>query len=508
MRANNLGFMIMILAVITSGGCFSQQDDGRANQEDRQAYAAGKFYTDDPVALEKELRSLYLKAESKQYNNVMAVISPHAGYMFSGEVAASAFNQLDENIKYDRVFVIASSHRVAFPGASVYCKGDYLTPLGRVEVDLEFAQKLVDENDVFTFRKDAHLYEHSLEVQLPLLQYKLGDDFRLIPIVIGTQNMQDCREIAKVLKSYLGGNNLFVISTDFSHYPPYEDAVEIDALTASAIETGSPAKLAEVLQSNNRKGISNLATSLCGWSSVYSLLYMLEGNPGYEIHKLKYKNSGDAAYYGDKERVVGYWAMVVTGETPVNAGSADAFEINTHDQEVLLGIARETLNDYIRQGKYPDFDSRDLPSVCREKCGAFVTLLKEGQLRGCIGRFDADEPLFKVVRDMAISASTRDYRFPPVQADELDEIEIEISVLTPMVKISSIEEIELGKHGIYIKKGASGGTFLPQVATQTGWTREEFLGHCARDKARIGWDGWKDADIYVYEARVFSESGH
>jgi AmmeMemoRadiSam system protein A len=139
------------------------------------------------------------------------------------------------------------------------------------------------------------------------------------------------------------------------------------------------------------------------------------------------------------------------------------------------------------------------------KSGAFVTLKEKGDLRGCIGRFISDEPLYKVVQEMAIASSTEDTRFPRVESKEIDELEIEISVLSPMKKIHSIDEIELGKHGIYIKKGYYSGTFLPQVATETGWTKEEFLGHCARDKAGIGWDGWKDAEIYTYEADVFSE---
>jgi len=126
-------------------------------------------------------------------------------------------------------------------------------------------------------------------------------------------------------------------------------------------------------------------------------------------------------------------------------------------------------------------------------------------LRGCIGRFNPELPLFKVVQNMAVAAGTQDYRFPKVQPDELADIEFEISVLSPMKKIESIDEIELGRHGIYIKKGSSSGTFLPQVARHTGWTLEEFLGHCARDKARIGWEGWKDAEIFIYEAFVFSE---
>ena len=137
--------------------------------------------------------------------------------------------------------------------------------------------------------------------------------------------------------------------------------------------------------------------------------------------------------------------------------------------------------------------------------GAFVTLTIDGKLRGCIGRFDADQPLYKMVQEMAVSAATRDYRFSRLTKKELGQAHIEISVLTPMKKILSPDEIVLGKHGIYVKKGSRGGTFLPQVASQTNWTVEEFLGHCARDKAGIGWDGWKDADLYTYEAYVFGE---
>jgi hypothetical protein len=138
-------------------------------------------------------------------------------------------------------------------------------------------------------------------------------------------------------------------------------------------------------------------------------------------------------------------------------------------------------------------------------CGAFVTLQKHNELRGCIGRFDASQPLHRVVQQMAIAAATEDYRFPPVGPQEIDALEIEISVLTPMRRIGTIDEIELGRHGIYIRKGTRAGTFLPQVALETGWSKQEFLGHCAQEKAGIGWNGWKDAEIYVYEAKVFSE---
>jgi hypothetical protein len=152
-----------------------------------------------------------------------------------------------------------------------------------------------------------------------------------------------------------------------------------------------------------------------------------------------------------------------------------------------------------------EIDGKNLSSTIKTHCGAFVTLKKYGNLRGCIGRFDASEPLYKVVQEMAVASSTQDYRFKPVEAGEVSELEMEISVLTPMRHINSVDEFQLGKHGIYIRKGNRSGTFLPQVAAETGWTREEFIGHCSQDKAGIGWNGWKDAELYIYEAIVFGE---
>lgn len=181
------------------------------------------------------------------------------------------------------------------------------------------------------------------------------------------------------------------------------------------------------------------------------------------------------------------------------------FTLNEKDKGDLLSIARETIKQYLGARNILVVNTAAISENLKTNCGAFVTLHKNRALRGCIGSFSSHEPLYKVVQEMAIASSTKDYRFPAVAPKEVDRLNIEISVLTPMKKINSIDEIELGKHGIYIKKGDRGGTFLPQVAKETGWTKEEFLGHCAQDKAGLGWNGWKDADIYIYEALVFGE---
>jgi hypothetical protein len=496
---------MIFLGIFFGSGCSGQGNDRAL--VDRPAAVAGQFYSSQPGQLSKDLGLLFAKAHPKESSNVLAVISPHAGYVFSGQVAASSFNQLDENKSYDNIFILASSHRYAFEGASVYDKGNYETPLGKVPVNLELAHRLVEEYPVFNNRSDAHLLEHSLEVQLPFLQYKLGDDIQIVPIVLGTQSATTCREIAKALKPFLNDNNLFVISTDFSHYPEYDDAVLVDHLTAKAIVTNSPETLLNTLKTNEKKRLPGLATSLCGWTSVITLMYMTEDmDVGYRV--VDYMNSGDSKVYGDKDRVVGYVAISVEKKTPednTSNTSGGGYSLSKEDQNTLLFIARSTVEEYVSHRRIPDVDSGLLTAALKEEAGAFVTLKKDGKLRGCIGRFDANLPLWEIVQRMAIAASTEDSRFYPVTPEEVDDLHIEVSVLTPLRLISSIEEIELGKHGIYIKQGYNSGTFLPQVATETGWSKEEFLGRCARDKARIGWDGWKTADVYVYEAFVFEE---
>jgi len=497
-----LGFMVLLPPFFGLSGQAQEKNSGDG-PVDRQPAVAGQFYSADPVRLRADLSTLFAEAVPRQPGQVMAVISPHAGYVFSGEVAASAFNQVDPEKKFENIFILASSHRMSFEGASIYNKGNYVTPLGTVKVNRELATKLIKENPVFTNKSDAHIYEHSLEVQLPFLQYHMKTDLRIIPIVLGTHSASVSKKIAEALKPYFNEKNLFVISTDFSHYPAYDDACAVDKATADAIMKNDPDYLLKILDDNDRKGIGDLATSLCGWTSVMSLLYMTEGMKDVVYKAILYQNSGDSPVYGDKERVVGYYAIVATK----TGGSAadDEFSLTLQEKKSLLALARKTMESYVEYGKIPPVDEKTLTERIRQPFGAFVTLSKDGLLRGCIGRFEATSPLYDVVQQMAVAASTQDSRFVPVTEEEFGEIGIEISVLTPLKRIYSTDEFVLGKHGIYMKKGFASGTFLPQVAHETGWTTEEFLGHCAKDKAHIGWDGWKDAELYVYEAYIFSE---
>jgi AmmeMemoRadiSam system protein B/AmmeMemoRadiSam system protein A len=471
---------------------------------DRNPVVSGSFYSNDSATLHEDLNSLFTKAEpSLNKESIVAILAPHAGYMYSGKVAASAYNQLDPEKKYDNIFIIASSHRALFQGASIYNQGDYITPLGKVKVNRVLANQFIDNFRVFTYNPDAHAAEHSLEVQLPFLQYILKKDFKIVPIVTGTQSVKEIELISKALLPYFNGNNLFVISTDFSHYPKYDDATRVDKKTGDAILANSVDKLITAVNENSVANVENLVTSLCGWPAVLTLLNITQNDHTIEVIPVDYQNSGDAT--GDKSRVVGYYAMAFV-KNKKKTMIEDDFTLNNQEKKNLLDIARKTIHEYLSSGTYPDIDESVITQNMKSGCVAFVTLHKAGELRGCIGRFVADDPLYQIVQKMAVAAATQDHRFPMVTKDEMDKIDIEISVLTPLKRIESIDEIVMGKHGIYIKKGFATGTFLPQVATETGWTKEEFLGYCARNNAGIGWDGWKDAEIYTYEALVFGEN--
>lgn len=474
----------------------------------REPAVAGQFYPGNAEDLNIELQRLFSKAASISLNgNTMAIISPHAGYVYSGAVAAAAFMQIDPEKEYENVFIVGSSHRFSFDGASVYTGGNFRTPLGIVPVNIKLSRELTAASYIFTDRSDAQMSEHSLEVQLPFLQYRLKKPYRIVPIVIGTQNASNCRRIAEILRPYLTPSNLFIISTDFSHYPGYKDACRVDRLTAEAILTNDPEVLLETITRNEQAGIPGLSTCLCGWTSVLTLMYMTEKMPGVRYSLVDYKNSGDAAGIGSKSRVVGYYAISAGHLASQSANTADQPDemISDKDRQVLLNLARDAIVSRLSGKQQGTLGDDKLSPALLQRAGVFVSLYKQGKLRGCIGRFSTDNPLHLLVKEIAVSSALHDHRFSPLRTEEIPSIKIEISVITPLKKINSIDEFELGRHGIYIKKGANTGTYLPQVALNTGWTKEEFLEHCSSDKAGIGRDGWKEAELFTYEAIIIKE---
>ena len=464
------------------------------NGQIRPATQANRFYTGNPQELRQEVDSfLALHKNMPIYDSVRAIIVPHAGYYFSGNVAASAYMSIPNDKPFKRIFLLGPSHHEWLDGASVNTEADYYaTPLGNVKVDVETAQNLTESNSVFSYYPKAHDREHCLEVQLPFLQRRLGNVPPIVPIIISTNDFGRLKQIAEVLKPYFNEENLFIISSDFSHYPSYEDAYEVDALTGKAIETGKVDEFIAALEKNAVSGKHNLATSACGELAIATLMLMMDTNC--EVIHLMYQNSGDIDHH-DHSRVVGYHAFAVVRT------SGKAFSLSGDEKRMLKNIAYESIKDSL-EGKGISHLSH-LTDNLLAKCGAFVSLHKQNRLRGCIGHFGEDVPLHEIVAEMARAAAFEDPRFVPVSHEELDDIDIEISVLTPMRRIQSLDEFEMHRHGIYIRKGYRSGTFLPQVADQVNWTKEEFVSHCAQDKAGLGWEGWRDAELYVYEAIVF-----
>ena len=459
----------------------------------RDPAVAGSFYSNDKKELSLELKSLLTNAPIVKQKDVKALIVPHAGYIFSAKTAATAYSTLQK--EYKNIFIIGSSHHYSFDSASIY-RGNYKTPLGEIKMSNSAISQLM-KNPSFIHHKDAHTKEHTLEVQLPFLQTIYGKKLSIVPIIMGTQKLDTIIEISKILKPFFEDKeNLFIISTDLSHYPSYEDANRVDMKTLNALTKNSSQEFINTIVKNEESHIEALNTSACGWSSLLLLLNMTQ-NENYQYEILDYKNSGDTKY-GDKKRVVGYGALRVSKKS-------EEFFLTAKEKNELLELAKLSLYEATINKKKITIDEKNISPKLKQNIGAFVTLYTGDKLRGCIGRFEPNQALYSVIIDMTIAAGFQDHRFKEVNQEELENIDIEISVLTPRKKINSLNEIEIGKHGIYLQNGNKTGTYLPHVAPQMNWNVEKFVSYCAEEKAGISKDEMNDTQIYTYEAIVFDK---
>jgi len=459
----------------------------------RKPAVAGSFYPGNKAELDSMVDDFLSKVELPKLDPyIRALIVPHAGYVYSGQVAAYAYKALiGQDIT--RIIIIGNSHQEYFEGASIYPKGYFETPLGKVEIDADFAKKLMDSSDKIYFKESAHQQEHSLEVQLPFLQKTLKN-FKIVPIIIGNQpGTADI--LINALKDLIDNNTLIIASSDLSHYPSYKDAQYSDNKVIQAVLTGKRENLRETISQLEAENIPNLQTCACGHDAIEVVMGLTEGD---NAKLLKSANSGDVTR--DKSQVVGYGAVVFTSDRLENG-------LDKVQQKRLLEIAKESIEEYVKNGKVLEFTESD--SLINKPLGAFVTLKENGELRGCIGVFtgDVEEPLYKVVSKMAISAAINDPRFMPVSQNELDKLEYEISVLSPLKKINSWQDLEIGKEGAKIVRGSRSGVFLPQVAIENNWDKETFLSILCTQKAGLEADCYKDAntEIYVFTAQVFNE---
>jgi len=480
-----------------------------AEQKIRPPLVAGAFYPADPNELGKMIDGFLAQASPEKLDgNLVALICPHAGYQFSGGVAAYSYSQL-KGRSYDRVVVLAPSHYESFPFSSIYDGDAYHTPLGDVPVDHDFAARLVKLSSSIKISDRGHgrvemrgqqYGEHALEDQLPFLERVLGQ-FKMVPIVMGDISYDNCRALGMGLaKAIEGTNTLILVSSDLSHYHTYDDAERMDHQILKTILDWDYLTLSQNLE-------RNLWNGPCGGGPIVAAMIAADRLGAHHAQLLKYANSGDVT--GEKSRVVGYGALAIVAdnekENKKHGHKSAEFSLTPAEKQELLKIARQSVEVAVREKKILPVSSSE-PEALRDARGAFVTLKEHGDLRGCIGYMSPVKPLAETVRDVAAYAALEDRRFRPVNSDELPLLEYEISVLSPLRKVEDVNQIHVGQHGLLIRKGEYQGVLLPQVPTEEGWDRKTFLEQVCL-KAGLPGQAWKDedADLFMFTALVFDE---
>lgn len=489
---------------------FAAQDQvlGATEQKLRPAGVAGTFYPSDPAQLTAMMDDMLAKAAQPAIpGQILAVIAPHAGYPYSGPVAAYSYGAL-KGRKYSRVVVIAPSHYEAFDFTSVYSGDGYVTPLGTVREDKAFAQKLARMDSSMRLSERGHAAtakgaEHALEVQLPWLQHVLGS-FTLVPIIMGDQSYESSRALGVALAKLIqlddreaasgAGGTLIVASSDLSHYHTYADAEKIDHKTLNALQAWDYFSMS--------RNFASRVWEACGGGPIVAAMIASERMGANQAKLLRYSNSGDVT--GDRSYVVGYGAVALV-KAPGQQPAEKPYSLNDQEKSTLLGVAQKSVASAVRDQRAYDPGSMQDERLNEER-GAFVTLKKAGDLRGCIGYTSAVKPLYMTVRDTAILAAMRDPRFQPVSVQELPKLEYEISVLSPLRHVLDVRQIVVGQQGLLMKNGAYEGLLLPQVATDEHWDRTKFLEETC-GKAGMLANCWKDenTDIFTFTAVVFGE---
>jgi AmmeMemoRadiSam system protein B/AmmeMemoRadiSam system protein A len=504
---------LTFLALLVLCACKGQKSQGDPtmqqnipSQDIRRPAVAGSWYSNEAGELRGELEEYLAEAEDFKLGEITGLVSPHAGYAYSGPVAAFSYRQIMGR-HYETVVVIAPSHVEAFPYASIYGRGGYQTPLGLIPVDTALAKAIAGNCTKVKISDRGHRQEglgrqeHSLEIQLPFLQIALGE-FKLVPIVMGEQSDSAVSELAEALARVTSGKKvLLVASSDLSHYHSYAEAKRLDA--------GIQMRIGDYDAQGLWADLNRQKVEACGGGPICAVMEACKKLSADQSKVLRYATSGDVPA-GEKDRVVGYVAAAFyrsSGAGKVETGKVnhgDAKPLSAEDKATLLKIARTTIEKVVRGEPVPKFPV-DSPDLLEDR-GAFVTITEDGNLRGCIGYIIPVKPLYLTVREVAESAALRDPRFNPVKPNELPHLHLEISALSVPRKIKNAEEIQVGVHGIIIRKGYHQGLLLPQVATENGWDRKTFLEYTCR-KAGLPLNAWQeeDTEIEIFSAEVFGE---
>jgi hypothetical protein len=467
---------------------------------------AGSWYPDDAETLGKQIEGLFQKAEVKPRNDVIALILPHAGYQYSGQTAVMGIKSIAK--EYKRIVVIGPSHRVFMEDVlSVPRATHYQTPLGEIEVDVEFINKLL-RYSIFQSVPDTDKYEHSVQIQVPLLQYKIKD-FKLVPIVAGHCSPETIARAANILKTLVDEGTLVVASSDFTHYGPnygYVPFRENIPEQIKKLDMGAYEYIAKLDGKGLPEYRDRTDATICGCIPVAILLSML--GQGTKAELIHYTASGELA--GDYTNSVSYLSVAFCGAWQKSADTEPQparTELTDEDKQQLLVLARRTIRYAIANRRVPDISQLGVTVSDTMKIprAAFVTLRKNSQLRGCIGDIFPQRPLYKSVLINAINASFNDTRFQPLAETECNDVKIEISALTVPEFIASPNKIRLGVDGVVLYKDGRSALFLPQVAPEQGWDLEQMLTNLSL-KADLPADAWKEgASFQVFQAVVFGE---
>lgn len=481
----------------------------------RQPAVAGQFYPADAKTLTMMVDSFVAQAQVPALpGRLIGFQVPHAGYPFSGPTAAHAFKLL-QGMDSVTVVMLGTSHHVMLDHAAVYPRGTWHTPLGNVPVDEALAKAIMAQDDFFADMPEAHAQEHSIEVEVPFLQRVLGS-FKIVPIMLLEPTYEQCERVGKaVAKVARGKRVLLLASSDLFHGYSYTEANHVDSTTFGLMAKFAPKAFHDALERGDAQA--------CGGNAITAMMIAARELGADTAVVLATTNSNDVVGV-DTGYVVGYSAVAFTGKNPQTApitpsgvgkesvkssGAAkssdeDSSALTEQEQKSLLQIARTTMESNIRSGKRPE--AKPLTPRLGESRGVFVTLTERGELRGCIGYVEAVKPLYQAVGDMAIAASTEDPRFPPVEAGELDKIDIEITALSPLRPLPSLDSVVVGKHGLVIRKGFRSGLLLPQVPVEQGWNREQFLCNTCL-KAGLPPNAYKDKDaqLFCFTGQVFNE---
>jgi MEMO1 family protein len=466
---------LLVIFIAVASMLFASRD------EVKEPAVAGAFYPADRNELVRAVDGYLANAPAATAGGrLIALIAPHAGYMYSGQVAAYSYRQLTGR-PVDTIILIGASHFSSFAGAAVYAEGGMRTPLGVVKINEKIARSLLNEKAGVTFSRDAFAREHSLEVQLPFLQ-RTHKDVMIVPILIGAPTQASLSHLADRLTEVMRKNErvIIVASTDLSHYHDSTTAASKDRKVIDAVARMSVEDLQGLLAGGDGEA--------CGGYPVL-ITMMVSRNLGATNGVLyQYANSGDVT--GDKARVVGYAAMGLY-KSPLA-------EQQKHE---LLVLARKTIVDHVQNKRTPEPEMKDPRFLANG--ATFVTINRHHQLRGCIGNIQPVMPLYRSVIRNAVAASSQDPRFPPMTPGELADMEVEVTVLSPLEPLDDVKNIRIGTHGLYLIKGQQGGVFLPQVPVEQGWDLLTYLEQLCY-KAGLPKDAWKDKDarLFIFSADI------